>query len=120
MRAEVLSYLKKQAIIASISELKNHKCYQEWQAYKPLITSPIHTKTYTHNRLLPKELKKSKLECYSFEENATVYWLIDNDAPIVSQSGKALYHYLTPQKHNISCLDEGAKMRSIEVFLEEI
>ena len=120
MRAEVLSYLKKHSIINSIAELKGHRCYHEWKKYKPLITSPINQKTYIYNRLLPNTLKKTKLECYSFEENASIYWLIDNNSPIVSKSGKALYLHLNPQKHTISCLDEGAKVRTIEVFLKEI
>ena len=120
MRAEVLSYLQKQGVIDSIAELKSHPCYNEWKSYKPLITSPIHDKTYTYNRLLPNEFKKTKLECYSFEENQTVYWLIDNNEPIVGISGKAIYRYLEPKKHTISCLDEGAKVQSIVVFTEEL
>ncbi len=120
MRAEVLSYLQKQAIIDSLASLKNHNCYQEWKAYKPLITSPFHNKTYTHNQLLPKEMKKIKLECFSFEEKNKIYWLIDENTPLSGISGKPIYHYLSPGKHKISCLDEGAKMRSIEVFLEEL
>ena len=120
MRAEVLSYLQKQGVIDSIAELKSHPCYNEWKSYKPLITSPIHDKTYTYNRLLPNEFKKTKLECYSFEENQTVYWLIDNSEPIVSISGKAIYRYLEPKRHTVRCLDEGAKVRSIAIFTEEL
>jgi len=120
MRAEVLSYLQKQGTIASIDALKSHPCYKEWKAYKPLITSPVHDKTYSYNRLLPKAFKKTKLECFSFEENSRIYWLIDNNKPIVGISGKAIYHYLSPKKHQISCLDEGAKMRSLEVTIEEL
>ncbi len=120
MRAEVLSYLQKQGVIHSIAELKSHHCYKEWKSYKPLITSPIHDKTYSYNRMLPSEFKKSKLECYSFEENQTIYWLIDNSEPIVGTSGKAIYHYLEPNRHTISCLDEGAKVRSIVVYTEEL
>ena len=120
MRAEVLSYLKKQNIIDSILDLKNHRCYKEWKSYKPLITSPINGKTYTYNKALPEALKKSKLECYSFEANSTIYWIIDNKEPIQSTSGRAIYLYLTPKKHNISCLDEAAKARDIEFFNEEL
>ena len=120
MRAEVLSYLKKQGLINSILELKEHKCYKEWKSYKPLISSPINAQTYTYNKLLPSVLKKTKLECYSFEENSTIYWLIDNEPPIVSESGKPIYYYLTPQKHTISCLDEGAKIKNIEMSINEL
>ncbi len=119
MRAEVLSYLIKNQTIEHFSDLSSHTCYKTWKSYKPLITNPVHDKTYTHNRMLPKELKKTMLQCYSFEENQTIYWLIDNEEPIVGVSSQPFYHYLSPTKHNISCLDEGAKMQSIEVFLEE-
>ena len=120
MRAEVLSYLQKQGILKSIESLKSHQCYQEWQRYKPLITSPIDKETYTHNRLLPKEFKKTKLECYSFEQNSSIYWLIDHEAPIKSTSGEPIYRYLSPTMHNISCIDEGAKVKRITIFNEEL
>jgi len=120
MRAEVLSYLIQNRKIESFKELKSHHCYKEWRNYKPLITNPIHNKTYAHNKLLPKELKKTMLECYSFEENSTIYWLIDNDEPLIGKSSEAFYTYLSPKKHRISCLDEGAKMQSIDIYLEEL
>jgi len=120
MRAEVLSYLLKQQTISSIKELSKHKCYQEWKKYKPLITNPIHNKTYIHNQLLPNEMKKTMLNCYSFEQNSTIYWLIDKQTPIIGISGRPIYKYLSPQKHKISCLDEGAKVKSIVIFNEEL
>jgi len=119
MRAEVLSYLIENRKIESFKSLSTHHCYKAWKNYKPLITNPIHNKTYTHNRQLPSELKKSMLQCYSFEENRTIYWLIDNEEPIIGESSVPFYIYLTPKKHKISCLDEGAKMQSVEVFTKE-
>ena len=120
MRAEVLSYLQKVNKLESITALKEHPCYPKWRDYKPLITSPIDKETYTHNQLLPKEFKKTKLECYSFEQNSTIYWLIDHEAPIKGISGEPLYRYLSPNIHNISCIDEGAKVKRIRVFNEEL
>jgi penicillin-binding protein 1C len=119
MRAEVLSYLIEKRKIESFSSLSSHPCYQEWKNYKPLITNPIHEKIYVHNRMLPKELKKTMLECYSFEENQTIYWLIDKEEPIVGKSALPLYRYLSPKRHTISCLDEGAKIQTIELYLKE-
>ena len=119
MRAEVLSYLMKTQKVENFKALMSHPCYKEWKSYKPLITNPIHNKSYIHNQLLPTELKKTMLQCYSFEENATIYWLIDNNEPIIGESSVPYYTYLSPQKHSISCLDEGAKIQSIEVYLEE-
>ncbi|MCK5855765.1 MAG: penicillin-binding protein 1C [Sulfurovaceae bacterium] len=120
MRAEVLSYLLQSKKIESFSKLSTHHCYKEWKSYKPLITNPVHHKTYAHNQMLPQEFKKTMMQCYSFEDNTTIYWLIDNDEPVVGESSVPFYKYLTPQKHTISCLDEGAKMQNIEVYLEEI
>lgn len=120
LRAEVLSYLQEQGKVDSIESLKSHRCYSEWQSYKPLITSPVNKKRYAHNHLLPTSMKETKLECFSFEEKPKVYWLINNQAPIVGLSGKPLYLYLAPGHHQISCLDEGAKARSIDIELEEL
>ncbi len=120
MRAEVLSYLIKTKIIKSIDSLSKHRCYKEWTSYKPLIISPINNQIYTYNKLLPSEFKKTSLQCYSFDANSTIYWLIDNNPPIISKSGKKIYIYLSPKKHNISCLDEGAKIRSISIRNKEI
>ncbi|SFV50363.1 Multimodular transpeptidase-transglycosylase [hydrothermal vent metagenome] len=120
MRGEVLSYLIQNRTIDSIAQLSKHHCYERWREYKPLITNPIHNKIYTHNRLLPNELKKTMLQCYSFDSNSTIYWLIDKEPPIVSKSGEKIYRYLTPNKHTITCLDEGAKIQSVVVEMKEI
>ena len=120
MRGEVLSYLIEHQTINSIAELSSHPCYEQWKRYKPLITSPVHNKTYLHNRLLPNELKKTLLQCYSFEANSTIYWLIDKEKPIIASSGERIYRYLSPDPHQISCLDEGAKMQTISIENQEL
>jgi len=120
MRAEVLSYLLKTHAITSIASLKQHPCYPQWRTYKPLISNPINNKTYTYNQQLPKALKKTMLQCYSFESNTTLYWLIDNEPPLPAQSGEKLYRYLSPSSHRITCLDEGAKRKTITINIEEL
>jgi hypothetical protein len=65
-------------------------------------------------------MKETKLECFSFEEKSKIYWLIDNNEPIIGVSGKPIYHYLSSGEHQISCLDEGAKMKSIYIFNKEL
>lgn len=120
MRAEVLSYLLQNRKIESFAKLSTHRCYKEWKSYRPLISNPIHNRKYAHNQMLPSEYKKTMMQCYSFEENQTIYWLIDKEEPIIGTSSVPFYKYLTPQKHTISCLDEGTKMQSVEVYLEEI
>jgi len=120
LRAEILSTLFDSHRISSMEELSAHSCYDSWREYKPLITSPIDGEKLIKNRLLPQEYKKTKLQCYAFENNSTIIWLIDDKAPFYGVSGKATYHYLPVGKHQIRCLDQGAKMREISVELEEL
>jgi penicillin-binding protein 1C len=119
LRAEVLSYLQKQGELKSIKSLNSHPCYETWTNYKPLITSPTNDEHYVYNQYLPNQMKKTKLECFSFQEKSQVYWLIDAEEPMLGKSGEALFLYLSPGKHTISCLDEGAKLRSINIVIEE-
>ncbi len=120
LRPEVLNKMIKSNTIISMQSLKNNRCYDTWRAYKPTITTPIDKQKYIQNRLLPEYLKKISLECYSYETNNTIYWLIDNKEPIRASSGEKRYIYLNKGKHQIRCLDQGAKMRSIEVEMEEL
>jgi membrane carboxypeptidase/penicillin-binding protein PbpC len=119
MRAEVLSHLIAHQTIDSMAQLSSHRCYPQWADYKPLITNPIDNKRYIHNRLLPHELQKTMLQCYSFDANSTIYWLIDKEPPIVAQSGEKIYHYLSPAQHSLTCVDEGARAKQLSVFIEE-
>lgn len=119
-RGEILAKMLKSGLISSINQLKDNICFNKWKNYKPLITSPINRAKYSNNRLLPKELKKIKLECYSFETNSTIYWLIDNQLPIKATSKTPLYRYLEEGKHYIRCLDSGAKMSRVSIDLKEL
>ncbi len=113
LRAEVLSKMMQNGTIKSMNNLSNHRCYKKWKSYKPLITSPIDNSKYIHNKFLPNEYKKIKFECYSFESNSTIYWFIDNNKIIKSHSAKPIYLYLKEGRHNISCLDQASKIKSI-------
>ncbi|MBN2825841.1 MAG: penicillin-binding protein 1C [Campylobacterales bacterium] len=120
LRAEVLAKMMESGVIDSMEELKHHECYEEWSRYKPLIASPIPNGRYIHHKALPQELKKMKFECYSFETNTTIYWLINNRPPIQSSSKSALFEYLGEGRHTVRCLDQGSKMQTIEVWMEEM
>jgi len=120
LRAEILTYLIDQQTIHSIRDLQTHRCYAQWQSYPPLITNPIHNQTYIHNRQLPQSLNKTMLQCYAFETNSTIYWLIDQHPPILSQSGRKIYRYLSAGQHTLSCIDEGAKRQNITINIKEI
>lgn len=120
MRAEVLATLQGRGVIKNIKELSSHRCYPLWQKYTPLITTPLHNTTQIYNRLLPQEFKKTKLQCYSFEANSSIIWMISNQEPIRGVSGQPLYHYLDRGKYKIECLDQGAKIGTVVVEIDEI
>lgn len=120
MRATLLSTTLKHRELSSLKSLESHPCYPIWQHYKPLISAPINHQIYTQNGQLPPSLKKVAFECYTYESNSTLYWLIDQQAPIKGVSGERYYHYLSEGKHQIGCLDCGAKIRWIEVEMEEL
>jgi len=113
MRPEVLGRLIRYGIIENFSELKRHRCYETWHSYRPRITSPVSGRKYIRNRMLPKSLKKTLMRCYSFENNSTVYWFIDDNITATGVSGEALYRYFPPGSHSVKCLDSGAKMSSV-------
>jgi len=119
LRAEILAKILEDKAI-SFENLKLHRCYERWKNYNPLIANPIDKERYIQNKLLPKAFKKTPLQCYAFENNATIYWLIDNKEAFKSISAKKTYYYLGEGKHIIRCLDQGAKMSRIEVEMEEL
>ena len=110
IRPEIIAFLIKSRQITSLDELQTNRCYPTWKAYNPIITTPANKATITQNHLLPKELNKLKFNCYSFEQNQTIYWLIDTQKQIKTTSGKPLYLYLPEGKHEIGCLDQSAKL----------
>jgi len=120
LRPEVLAKMMESGTISSMEELQRHGCYKEWSTYKPLIASPIPNAHYIHHKALPNELKKMKFECYSFDTNTTIYWLIDNHPPLQATSKTPLFEYLSEGRHTIRCLDQRSKMQTIEVLVEEM
>jgi len=120
LRPEVLAKMMESGTIGSMEELQRHSCYEEWSTYKPLIASPIPNAHYIHHKALPDELKKMKFECYSFDTNTTIYWLIDNRPPLQATSKTPLFEYLNEGRHTIRCLDQRSKMQTIEVLIEEM
>ena len=116
----VLLRLIKQKRIKSINDLKGNLCFSSWKSYKPVIEGLSNNKTYIKNRLLPKELKKIALRCYSFDENSTIFWLINDKEPIKWVSGKALFIYLPPDEYTIRCIDMQSREAKVEFKLEEM
>jgi penicillin-binding protein 1C len=121
LRVQTLStLLKSNTKIDGLDKLKNHRCYNKWKEYKPVILSPINREKITQNATLPKELKEIKLECLTLENNKTILWFIDNEPPIKAISGVPIFKYLDVGRHKIDCLDAGSKMKSINIDMVEI
>ncbi len=115
IRAETFAYLIKKHLITSINDLKDDKCYKVWKDYNPLITSPANGAKIIQNQLLPKTLNKLKFNCYSFEQNQTIYWFIDDKKKITSTSAKPIFIYLPEGNHQINCLDMASKISTHEI-----
>jgi membrane carboxypeptidase/penicillin-binding protein PbpC len=105
--------------IESLNDLKTHRCFEVWRDFKPVIEGVSTGKTYIKNRLLPKELKKIGLKCYSFEANQTIFWVINNQKPLKALSGESTYIYLPPDSYEIRCIDMGSKEDRVEIKIEE-
>ena len=115
IRAETFAYLIKNKDITSMADLKDDHCYNVWKDYNPLITTPADHAKITQNSLLPDNLNELKFNCYSFEENQTIYWFIDDKKQIRTTSGKPLFIYLPEGNHQISCLDMASKISTHEI-----
>jgi len=119
LRPETLVYLLKSKRIKRVDDLKNHPCYQRYKNYKPLITSPQNGSSLVQNRDLPAFFKKTKLQCFSFDENQTIFWLIDNHPPKRAKSGEIYFEYLPTGYHQIGCLDAKADLTVHKIELKE-
>jgi membrane carboxypeptidase/penicillin-binding protein PbpC len=116
----LLIRLIEQGEIESLQSLKKHPCFKEWSSYKPLIEGLSNGKTYIKNRLLPKEMKKIALKCYSFDTNSTIFWLINDKEPIKWVSKKPLFIYLPPDDYTIRCIDMQSREAKVKFKLEEM
>ena len=119
LRPETIVYLLKAKRIDSLEDLKNLSCYQKYKNYKPFIAFPQNGSILTQNRDLPLSFKKIKLQCYSFDNNKTIFWLIDNHPPKKAQSGKIYFKYLPQGSHKIGCLDTKSNLTIHKIILKE-
>ena len=117
---QILTRLIKKGEISNFYDLKNHRCFQFWREYKPLIEGLGDGKTYIKNRLLPQSMRLTPLKCYSFDRNSTVFWFIDDEQPVTAESGEEIFRYIPAGRHTIRCLDTKSKERKIEIEIKEL
>jgi len=120
LRPEIMTKMLESGRIKSFSDLAVHRCYGEWSSYKPRIGSPVKGKEYVMNRYLPPSLKKIGLKCHSFDDNGTIYWMVDDNGSFRVLSGETLYMHFSPGGHTVRCLDRSSRMDSATFFVREL
>ena len=118
LRAEVLAYLSEKKVLIQ-EDMMKHKCYNIWLSYPPLINSIYNKQVIIRNLQNKLNLPQIMLKCYSFKENQTITWLIDNDIPIKGKSQEEVFYKLDNGKHRIACLDEASLMSEVNIIIKE-
>ncbi|MDH5464839.1 MAG: penicillin-binding protein 1C, partial [Thiovulaceae bacterium] len=118
LRAEVLSYLKSSKLLTQ-KELELHNCYETWKNYPPLITSLYDGQTIIYNKEDLKKTHKVMLKCYTFKDDPKLFWLIDGQTPLESQSESELYEALSNGSHTLGCLDSQSTLSEITLTIKE-
>ena len=118
LRAEVLAYLSEKKVLIQEDMIK-HKCYNIWLSYPPLISSIYNKQVIIRDLQNKLNLTQIMLKCYSFKENQTITWLIDNDIPIKGKSQEEIFYKLDNGKHRIACLDEASLMSEVSITIKE-
>ncbi len=118
LRAEVLAYLSDKKTLSEDSMIV-HPCYEQWNDYPPLISS-IYDKQVIikpHNEHANKQ--KIMIKCYTFKQNKTITWLIDDKQPLKGQSSQEHFIDLAAGEHKISCIDSHALMSEVTLDIKE-
>ena len=119
MRAEVLAYLVENGEIGPISSLSGNRCYEEWKNYPPLLATPYDGSELIMDKMLPDEMKKMPLLCYSYQAESKIHWIIDREI-VEGESGRMKFVNLGAGRHEIGCVDAKASLASVNITLKEI
>ena len=119
LRAEVLAYLIESGEIDSISSLKGDRCYEEWSSYPPLLAMPYDGSEFVLNKMLPGEMRKLPLLCYSYRAESQIRWIIDREIT-EGESGRMKFVALPAGRHEIGCVDAKASLSSAKINLKEM
>ena len=119
LRAEIFAFMLDERIISSSKELSSHRCYPQWSAYKPLLVSPYNGAEFTFDTQGDENSTKLMLKCYTFKENQTVYWVVDDQNMFEGKSAENFYISLTKGVHHIGCLDSASSFTQNVITLKE-
>lgn len=110
LRAEVLAYLVEAGRIEGLNDLRFHECYAELAALKPHIAAPHDGALFAVDGRRQQRFGKIQLQCYSFQPDPTIYWLVDAHPPRAARSGQPLLLPLDEGAHRIACLDSSSQI----------
>lgn len=114
LRAEVLAYLINSKKIKNIKDLHKDPCYYKFKEHKPMFVSP-----YDKAEIFLSNKSKIMLKCYSFNENQKIFYKIDDNELILSNSGDEIFVNLSKGLHKISCIDSSSKIRTNIVNIKD-
>jgi len=117
LRAEVLAFMMDEKMITSSKDLSLHECYSQWNEYKPMLVSPYDGAEFTFEAGDTKDTSRLMLKCYTFKQNQTIYWLIDEQEIFEGQSAQEIYVPFSKGEHSISCLDSASSLRQNHITL---
>ena len=119
LRAEALSFMIDEKMIDSSKALRSHSCYAKWSAYKPMLASPYDGAEYIFDTQNDTNSTKIMLKCYTFTEDQTLYWVIDDRDMFEGKSAGESYISLEKGKHNIGCLDSASAFTQNVIVLKD-
>lgn len=119
LRAEVLAYLVEAGRLEGPDDLRFHPCYAELAARKPHIAAPHDGALFAVDGTRNQRFGKIQFQCYSFQPDSTIYWLVDAQAPRAARSGQSLLLPLGEGTHRIACLDSGSQITWSRVHIQE-
>ncbi|MEA3522968.1 MAG: penicillin-binding protein 1C, partial [Campylobacterota bacterium] len=118
LRAEVLSFMMDEKMIDSSKTLLKHRCYPKWSQYRPILVSPYDGAQYIFDTQGDKNATKIMLKCYTFKEEQSLYWVIDDTNMFEGKSAQESYISLEKGKHLIGCLDSASAFTQNSILLK--
>ncbi|PID47100.1 MAG: penicillin-binding protein 1C [Proteobacteria bacterium] len=113
LRGQVLAFLMKEKMITSINDFSRHICYPRWIEKKPALISP-----YDGAEIFMDKERKIMLKCFSFSDDDTIYFSIDDGDLIESKSSQEVFVKMQKGSHKVSCLDANSKKSTNHIIIK--
>ncbi len=113
LRGEVLAFLIENNHIKSLKDLSQNSCINEWREFKPVFVSP-----YDKADIFIDNKRKILLKCYSFGDDDTIYFKIDNQELLKARSGDEVFVEIDKGYHELSCIDAESKVVTNKIHIK--